>query len=935
MGLRIKGTSVTVKGNTYGIEIHDEDFSGTPIEVAIRSEGFNLSYDHEDEDPATPILSSALEFGIIVVPEYRSALESFALDLIESDETRFAIKVTRGISETLFWAGFIIADNVEIEDYDWAGPAGEFRIKAIDGIGRLEGIEYKDGDDKYEGRQSLTEHLFNVLGKIGLDGFWGASDVYLRVVNRFFNQDMSVSDTLNPFDEAYLDHSVFHKIDAKGNIEYANCYEVLKSILQPFLCRFYISNGIYRIAQATEWKTDGSIREHRYDKSGTKLGTDTGLSYKRDENTDSSVRVTGTRFLYFPPVRLIELSYGHLNDRNLTPGAEFQSPGSPDYAMLPFYRDSKLWFRGKMQSRITTADVGPGEFIGQYARPIFAVKVVVQVGLDTYRLKREASVQANGTVVYSDASWSTDPTASFVIALEGSVINGQLITSEINFVTPTLPSGGPPNAEEIGSPQALFNISGGVVLVGTSFLDPVSFEHEYSFFDSRTTVIVDDVNKLFNELKYRRFNQDNPNASEVLEYETKFGDAHNFGTSSSLTLADGTYTKPKWTRGTAGSGQLLQTLFVEELMKIRKSALERLEGQILGEDMYAHHIIKILGGREYALLRGTYNSRLEVWDGVWQYVNTSLVIIAVDYEISDVVSDNGVQPPQPPGPPVPPKLTEDFEMADDDNLGGGSAPEIFIIFDNGSQPTTTTSEPIGRDDTVTQIPINPTGVDGLIQSGDEIAIYDPITGLIQIFTVTSDVMAGDTFISVASDDADFNFTEGSVIVLPTDKFVSNIQSGASGGGDCLEAFRQKFAMSGGEGSVTVTANGGVLPDAAFIDVHYNGVLLCPSDDWQPSGSDIVFQGWEAEEDSIVTVRFWASSGCKNRYVETFSLTAGQTAVTVTANGGVLPSAHGVYLSAHLNGILKEPGDDYSVAEPNVNLNFAAESGDKLTITFWI
>jgi len=62
-------------------------------------------------------------------------------------------------------------------------------MKAKDGINRLKGINYNDDGTAYEGRVTFKEHLFNILDKIGLQDFWGATDDYLHSVVRWYEED--------------------------------------------------------------------------------------------------------------------------------------------------------------------------------------------------------------------------------------------------------------------------------------------------------------------------------------------------------------------------------------------------------------------------------------------------------------------------------------------------------------------------------------------------------------------------------------------------------------------------------------------------------------------------------------------------------------------------------------------------------------------------
>lgn len=841
MPTRFTGTSVGPKGASYTIYIEDTEAGAGSVDISLGGDGFTLAYDTEDEDPISPILSSTVEFSILATPDTATEISDFIIDLMDANENRFIVKIDDE-SGNLYWVGYIVADKVYQEDTAWADTIWSFRIQAIDGIGRLKDLEYNDSGTAYTGRDLIKTHLFNILDKIGLAAFWGATDDYLYVINRFYEDGMSATVNVNAFDRTYVDHSIFYEIDREGEYKYKDCYEVLKQLMQLFLCRFYLSYGVYRVDQFPEYKETGSIYRHRYYSDGTKPGTTSSVDLVVEENADDIIRLEGTRYYWFPPLRKAVLTYKHLNDRNYIIGYLATDVSSPDFTTSTFTRDARLRISGRMLHKIDITALSSFATISPPAQLWFKFNIRVVIGGTTYYLKREPVYQSGlPPYTYTDPEWTTNSADRFSWVGE-TQYDSNYVTEEIDFMTPTLPGSG-------SFAFAKFDVEFFNLYQSWGVVDPLTYTETWKFFDASLQTIADDESILDREIQYTRENADLTNASEVSEYETLFGDSESFFTSASLTVFDGSADPAEsnaWTRGVSGTGKKLQELFLEELMKIRKKPLKRLEGELLGTAFQAHNVLQLTDAAQYVLLRGSYNNASDTWSGTWVFT---------DY--SDTVTSAGVGkiktffPPGPGEPPVPPTWPPSYEpWSANDGILGGSI--IGILFDNGGHVGTLSSTKIARGDAVTSIPINPAGVDGLINDGDEVILVNPITGATQTFTVTADVAAADTTISVSADTADDNFYEGSMVTVATDTFVSNIKTISR-----PVRYVEHFSMNGSDTSVTVTENGGTLPaDNVYLDVYYNGMLLRLTNDYTVSGSVITFAPWKPENGALVTIKFW-------------------------------------------------------------------------------
>jgi hypothetical protein len=111
----------------------------------------------------------------------------------------------------LFWSGWIAPASYS-EPYD--STPYTVNIACTDGLGLLKNVEFKDGDDYYNGRMTEAAILFEIFDKIDITGFKEFVNIYED------NMDEDVDDS--PLDQTYIDVDVFRDM---------NCYEVLEYLL--------------------------------------------------------------------------------------------------------------------------------------------------------------------------------------------------------------------------------------------------------------------------------------------------------------------------------------------------------------------------------------------------------------------------------------------------------------------------------------------------------------------------------------------------------------------------------------------------------------------------------------------------------------------------------------------------------------------------------
>lgn len=837
MASRFTAKSVGVLGTSYTLYIDDADFGGSSTDIEIA--GISIAYDPDSqEDPTSPILSSSCTFTVNVLSSYQSDFNTFIDDLIAADEGRFMAKIENNVGN-LYWVGFMIADQVIKEDQDYADVVSRFVVSAVDGISRLKDIHYNDDGSPYTGRETVHAHLFKVFDKLGTNAFWGATDAFLYVSSRWYEAGMGAAATDNPWELTFIDHDAFYAKDGNGGYDYQSCYDVLKHICRLFFSRLFLSSGVYRIDQISEYR-EATVTLHRYFKSGAKSAASTGQTLSRVESsTTTFIRKAGGKYLYFAPARRIDLTFSHRNDRNYLAGRTWTSNSTPAVQIFNVGRDGvSILFSGRLGVKLDfTPDSDFGIGIARWS-----IRVQVTSGGTDYYLKRGFIFNTGNGYAYQAAEWTTN-SGDVATFFSAPVYDENIFAyTDISFETPEMPGSG-----ELVDIE--FNVSYIDYYLFTNGSTPTialtSPTETWNFTSAGLYLVAQDESTLTEESVYTLNNADTPNASLALEYDTPIGDSTNSLTLSStnaLTVDSGAGApgdvSSQWAKGTGGGGVNIQNLLLEEMMKLRKTALERYEGAIIGRGYFAHNTMELITGSQYALLRAEYNSYNEEWTGEWFYIGWS------DSQ-GGTVDDPVHVPPDIPrigsGPVYPAP-----------GPGSGGEP-AFLALTGGGHIVATTDGELAPNGAITSISIDSicSGLDNIIMAGDTISVYDPITGNLQQFDVTADVAGTDTSISISSSAVDAILSDGAMVLVDTCSFASNLlDSGRP------VRYSQIFASTGSP-TLTVTENGGALPsNTSEIEVYYGSTPIFETDDWTVSGSDIIL-AWNPEVGVKIRVFFWA------------------------------------------------------------------------------
>lgn len=221
------------RGDSWRVNIYDDEFSGTADEVTLGVEGFVLSYEGNQSDPFQRIIASKLEFSVYL----RSTnFETWITDtILQRSEGQLKVEVRKdpASDDTLWWAGVLLIDQVTIPDsYD-----AMVQLTAADGLALLK------LNKNLHNLQPIDELLAELLAELPTAEFWPDGDGFLRYVNDYYSLGYSGTNFLG-------DASVFvpynHKdLTFTGSPTNFDTYRKLEGVLTAFNMRLFQAEGHY------------------------------------------------------------------------------------------------------------------------------------------------------------------------------------------------------------------------------------------------------------------------------------------------------------------------------------------------------------------------------------------------------------------------------------------------------------------------------------------------------------------------------------------------------------------------------------------------------------------------------------------------------------------------------------------------------------------
>jgi len=310
MGVKYRSVFNSNDGVVWTIYLYDSTYSSTILDFRSGPDGFTMNY-KGGESRFSPIIASECRVTMMVE---NTTMDSFINDLSTDTGGRYYMGIYK--NSVFWWGGVITGDLATKSDEYYTYP---IQLVATDGLGKLKDVRYDDNGTPYTGRESLLTHIRKILGKTGLDGFWGANDVYLKTAVHWYDQNMIRGNEWCPLKATDVDNDCFLEWATSEqyllNMPLAytvtvlrgkDCNTVLQRILSLMDCRLLQSEGKWWVLQVPHL-AEQLIYTRSFKKS------DAFISYNPEEQHKISAtyytRSKGGTWEYLPTLRRVERKY--------------------------------------------------------------------------------------------------------------------------------------------------------------------------------------------------------------------------------------------------------------------------------------------------------------------------------------------------------------------------------------------------------------------------------------------------------------------------------------------------------------------------------------------------------------------------------------------------------------------------------------------------
>lgn len=242
------------------------------FEVVSGGDPLKTTWDGEGDEILEPLKSSTTEWVFYNRNASGGTAVDYWINRYKYDpENEWYLKVQKwnGASYDLFWVGNVINDNVSWENVEQPPVT----IKAIDGIGRLNDLQFDDAvDGTITTDLTLLDYINRILDYNNLEQFWGATDIYIEESIEYTAGTSIMNATNGPLENTRSRPEVFIDTQEIEEIRALSCGECLKAILELFRARIMHVDGKYVISQVRNY--DSATYNYRAFYKGTTSAPD-------------------------------------------------------------------------------------------------------------------------------------------------------------------------------------------------------------------------------------------------------------------------------------------------------------------------------------------------------------------------------------------------------------------------------------------------------------------------------------------------------------------------------------------------------------------------------------------------------------------------------------------------------------------------------------
>tara|TARA_B100000519_G_C14261030_1_gene448060 strand:+ start:16043 stop:18763 length:2721 start_codon:yes stop_codon:yes gene_type:complete len=344
-GAYVSPPSADPNQQRWEIAIWKETGSGSTTDFKCTSSAFTLKMDGGDDNLASPIKTTSVEFDMILETASQEQIIDDILSVATGNENEFWVQIAMYNTTTStwenFWRGVLLGDLVSVQD---VGINRIIKVQATDGLTQL---KYKSFDPStYGGLKSCMNLIKVCLGRINLIAArYGGSDRMIAHTPFYYCKAMSGgltgaagvdSDTWrenvdhDPLCLTNVNTEIFKYDDGT----YWSYYEILEQVLSTFQLRIMmtmIEDDAGNVGPM--WLLQSPFVYHDY--SGNQdtdnltffhpnnLTTESASGYKATFSTklvNPAERLSGGITTYLPPLKQYKTIYNHKIMQNLALG---------------------------------------------------------------------------------------------------------------------------------------------------------------------------------------------------------------------------------------------------------------------------------------------------------------------------------------------------------------------------------------------------------------------------------------------------------------------------------------------------------------------------------------------------------------------------------------------------------------------------------------
>jgi hypothetical protein len=307
-------------GTYYRIDVYNNNaISSTTYTPKLGADGFNLTYQTDNDNRFTGLIPSEVTFDILVTEDGEQAVVNDIRGSVYGGFDIAIYKSTDDVTYELYWAGLLLNDISPEQDI--SRPT-RIKLTAVCGLAPLRDIDF-NVDTGYSTPSSFQtlNYFVNIFNnQIGLqDYYWSLTDIYITTSVDWTTDTMTSVVYRDPLVASRFNFMAYVEINEDGSKKFKSSFELLDNVCKAWGMRCFFSDGRWHLIQVNNydnWKAPNTHYIRNFSKvynssnAGASLLSSSNASYTTTEGTD--IKRYGGSFDFLPILRSVETNYNHL-----------------------------------------------------------------------------------------------------------------------------------------------------------------------------------------------------------------------------------------------------------------------------------------------------------------------------------------------------------------------------------------------------------------------------------------------------------------------------------------------------------------------------------------------------------------------------------------------------------------------------------------------